>query len=925
MDPFPAGSHGQAIKTTDLLGCVSLAKRGRFAEALANLRRLQISSKEPTYSTYQLLIADSFQRTGQNEEAKNIVKRLLESPNASEVVLARSHLILGNVAKDRGESSLATDHFRRALARADSAKDAELVCWAQLRLMASTADLGGVSAGMTLLSETKRCLTRFGELRPFIALHLWIVEAESKNGFLDNARRHLRIAESLLDQTDDMWLRGYFAINSFGVCYYSADIQQAHKWARMAVEYSTVSGHAATRRAAYASLGHVEFSRGNIDEAEKYFRHALDYCETGSRSQIGVLDSIAQLKLFTNELQGTQDILNQLSEIAPLHRTSRTSYHESWTLQTKIQLLLRQGRLKEARAIFNNTEALTNEQDPKLSLVLKCLAVDTFLANHEFDAATELLDSILRSSNHLTPDLLAEKERIIAKTLTLCGSRRAASVHYDRAIRTFGIIGHLVGKETVRSDLKGCALSLDPVSDPTAVRQTINRVRALLEALKRPELVGHEAFHLLNELDCSEYVALVSIDKGTDFRVLVEAGAKPARLHEMIRLDDSNSAIDLGFSNGKRLRLTVVPKMDLSSRMAVTETKRIITALLEAETMRQNLTESAALWPVDDQVSDDTTVIASEPMVAIIKTIRRVAPTSLTVLLTGETGTGKEVLAKAVHRYSERSLKPFVAFNCAAVPRELVESQLFGYRRGAFSGANESFAGIIRSANGGTLFLDEVGEIALEVQPKLLRFIESGEVQSLGESQPTKTDVRLICATNSNLELAVREHRFREDLFFRMNVIRISIPPLRDRREEIPLLIQHFTRHVSDELSKLPPQITMEAMEHLILYSWPGNIRQLANEVRRFVALVDEQHVVTPELLSQEIVQTQLVEHREASSAQVSIHLDQTLFQATQQIERQMLTHALKAANGRVSVAAKSLGLSRKGLYLKRQRLGLAG
>lgn len=366
-------------------------------------------------------------------------------------------------------------------------------------------------------------------------------------------------------------------------------------------------------------------------------------------------------------------------------------------------------------------------------------------------------------------------------------------------------------------------------------------------------------------------------------------------------------------------------KLDLSSRIKVTETTRIITALLEAEAMRQNLAESAAVWPVDVHITDDTAVIASAPMVAIIKTIRKVAPTLLTVLLTGETGTGKEVLAQAVHRYSDRSLKPFVAFNCSAVPRELVESQLFGYRRGAFSGASEPFSGVIRSANGGTLFLDEVGEIPLDVQPKLLRFLESGEVQSLGDTQPTRTNVRLIFATNSDLELAVRQRRFREDFFFRMNVIRINIPPLRQRREEIPLLIQFFMRRVSDELRKPAPQMSMEAMEHLIMYSWPGNIRQLANEVRRFVALVDEPHVVTPELLSPEIVQTSLVRPVEPSSPQVTIHLDQTLLQATQQIERQMLTHALKAAHGRVSVAAKSLGLSRKGLYLKRQRLGLAG
>lgn len=176
MNRFPMESDGSATKTLTLSACVDLTKRGRFSEALENLLRLPVSLKEPAYPVHQLLIADALQRTGQNEEAKSIVARLLENPDASPGVLARGHLIFGNIAKDRGDSSRATEHFRRASTHADSAKDAELACWAQLRLMAATADLAGAPAGMALLSETKRCLTRFGEIRPFIALHLWIAE-----------------------------------------------------------------------------------------------------------------------------------------------------------------------------------------------------------------------------------------------------------------------------------------------------------------------------------------------------------------------------------------------------------------------------------------------------------------------------------------------------------------------------------------------------------------------------------------------------------------------------------------------------------------------------------------------------------------------------------------------------------------------------
>ena len=173
---------------------------------------------------------------------------------------------------------------------------------------------------------------------------------------------------------------------------------------------------------------------------------------------------------------------------------------------------------------------------------------------------------------------------------------------------------------------------------------------------------------------------------------------------------------------------------------------------------------------------------------------RKVAAVNVSVLITGESGTGKEILARAIHRYSARADKPFVPFNCAAIPREMLESQLFGHRRGAFTGADRDNPGVIRAARDGTLFLDEIGELSLELQPKLLRFLESGEISPLGEPTLQTVDVRIVAATNANLEQLVQQGRFREDLFYRLNVIRLSIPPLRERRDEIPALVHHFVR-----------------------------------------------------------------------------------------------------------------------------------
>ena len=201
---------------------------------------------------------------------------------------------------------------------------------------------------------------------------------------------------------------------------------------------------------------------------------------------------------------------------------------------------------------------------------------------------------------------------------------------------------------------------------------------------------------------------------------------------------------------------------------------------------------------------------------------RRVATTDAGVLITGESGTGKEILARAIHTYSHRAEKPLIPFNCAAVPREMLESQLFGHRRGAFTGADRDNPGVIRAARGGTLFLDEIGELAIELQPKLLRFLESGEICPLGETTPFTVDVRVIAATNARLEEAVKNGRFREDLFYRLHIVPLQIPPLRDRRDEIPALVHHFVTRASADYRKGQIRVAENTMEQLLLFPCPA-------------------------------------------------------------------------------------------------------
>jgi DNA-binding NtrC family response regulator len=313
-------------------------------------------------------------------------------------------------------------------------------------------------------------------------------------------------------------------------------------------------------------------------------------------------------------------------------------------------------------------------------------------------------------------------------------------------------------------------------------------------------------------------------------------------------------------------------------------------------------------------------------MQSALSTARRVAAANIPVLITGETGTGKEVLARLIHAYSPRARATFMPFNCTATPRDMLDSQLFGHRRGSFTGATDHFPGVIRAANNGTLFLDEIGETTLEVQPKLLRFLESSEVHPIGETHPTKVDVRVIAATNADVDALVAQGRFREDLLYRLNTIRVHLPPLRERRVEIPALATHYLRKYAAEHHKGDLRLAEDTMEYLVLYRWPGNVRQLANEMRRMAALAEKSAVLMPEHLSPDLAASRRTvppSQRKLDDNEVIVRVDQPMPAGVSYLEQRMIEYAMKKCGGRLEDTASMLGLSRKGLYLKRMRYGL--
>jgi transcriptional regulator with PAS, ATPase and Fis domain len=363
---------------------------------------------------------------------------------------------------------------------------------------------------------------------------------------------------------------------------------------------------------------------------------------------------------------------------------------------------------------------------------------------------------------------------------------------------------------------------------------------------------------------------------------------------------------------------------DLDAVATVNAAALLVRSLQQLQTARAEFEERATIWPANDvPVSGDGRVIAGH-MREMMTFAQRVANTNVTVLIVGESGTGKEILARAIHDCSSRAKKPFVPVNCASIPRELLESQLFGHRRGAFTGADRDQPGFIRAARDGTLFLDEIGELSWELQPKLLRFLESGEIAPLGEATPQSVNVRVVAATNTKLETLVCEGKFREDLFYRLNVVRLALGPLRERRDEIPGLVRHFVMRAAAEFEKGHLDVADETMERLLVYRWPGNVRQLQNEIRRMVALADPNTVLGPELISDDILGAlPVLRPATGSDGEVIVSLDEKLPAALARVERALIANALRDHAGSVDSAAKALGISRKGLYLKRQRLGL--
>ncbi len=301
----------------------------------------------------------------------------------------------------------------------------------------------------------------------------------------------------------------------------------------------------------------------------------------------------------------------------------------------------------------------------------------------------------------------------------------------------------------------------------------------------------------------------------------------------------------------------------------------------------------------------------------IFKTIEQAAPTNGRILIQGESGVGKELVARAIHHLSQRSAGPFVRLNCASIPEELIESELFGYRKGAFTGAVSDKEGLFKTADHGTLFLDEIGDMSLRAQSKVLRAIEEGEIQKVGGLESEQVDVRLIAATNKNLDQLIEEKKFREDLYYRLNVITIEVPPLRERKEDIPALIAHFNKIFSEENNVKLKTFTSDAIVLFVEYDWPGNIRELKNVIEYLVVANNE------EIIDQQLVFNAIYRNDVHSKRSYFADIKLSLKEAREKFEKEIIMNRLVVFDWNISKTAKELGLDRTNLYKKMVRYGI--
>lgn len=895
-----------------------LTRAGRFADALAVLEHTTLPTADRVES--EVLKTTLLERLGQHQRSRHMAEKSLRSRGLLPALRSDCHLTLALLDLDAGRTDQGVEHLRAALDLARQCKDWRRFCWAQLRLMMATCSTVDPQTSAQWISATRREVLRLGDGHVLIALHICVGELAIRHGALKTATRHALLALTLLESFPNSWLTAWARNNLIALSLIHCDIPTGLEHAVAGLAAAEASGGLMARRACLGNIGNLYILSGAWDQARQYLEQGLGDKSTGGEFSHAIVESIARMHLAQGDTSEAKACLDQIDSGVSSARDA-TLYAHRHSKLTRSRLLIRENALDQALEHSQEALRLAEVSGDRLLRLMSTLAQVEILSRQErWGELIILLDSLSASLPQMPPELLANYERVLGWSLRTAPTMAAA--HFSRARRALTALGHRPGLLDLERNLGDISPTIGtdaPVGgDKVAQARVVQDVLALLLHVGRPELLAADVVEVLASTGC--VARATAIARGDDGHV-ENLAAHAAPIGDRPATTLPSRTYLMGRARNRSVEVTCEPLHTVEAVATVNAVASLLDVVRDLDAARTEREERLGLWPADELPDADDDALITGAMRDVMRLARKVAPTNASVLITGESGTGKEIVARALHRFSNRAHAPFVPFNCNAVPKDLLESHLFGYRRGAFTGAERDHPGAVRTAKEGTLFLDEIGELGLELQPKLLRFLESGEIHPLGESEPIRVATRIVAATNANLDTLVQEGRFRTDLFYRLRVVPLWVPPLRERRDEVPFLARHFVTKAAAEYGKGHLQLSDETIELLVLYSWPGNVRQLNNELRRVVALADNDSTLTAEALSPEIRRGRPGVGIDDGAMTISLH--ETLATALGRVEREMITSALKTHQGRLDEAARALGISRKGLYLKRLRLGL--
>ena len=829
---------------------------------------------------------------------------------------------------------------------------------------------------------------RTGDWRGLAEAYFGIALAELFEGKYELALDAFEQALKLVGDNPAPYLLGKIHTNMAGAFWFLKRTQEGIRCLEKAVGYYERTEHKANAADGYNNLGMNLILIGEWTRAQDALNRALaltsEIDEQNAKVPM-VLDSLGQLHMLRGEFTEAQALLERAVSLATEHGNK---WYARQALCTLGRCHLGMNAVAEAVKCGNEALALAESIGDRQAQCESCLLLaESYLRTDHVDTCIELLNRVSEEATESAADvgLIGEAERLNGLVALNQDDATLAAQHFGRSLSIFEMLGDRY-RSAIASEVLGAAyartspkraleklgsalhtfreLGADPDvlrverslaeldgeapdhrTDPLALSQLLTL--RLVNAAASRELLLHELAAVLHQESIAEQIMIAEAHADGHFINVASYGLSFDQINllgrdlQNLRNDEDcagysmkhdASVILLRPQNAQPAVLFIAPRSDelLLDGLSLDPLLRVTTMGLEICGLRERVpgAQGGHQQVVRGDQRIPGMIYSSPAMTRLVDEIHKIRSSDVTVLVTGESGTGKELVARAIHQLSSRRSRVFVPFNCTAVPKELSEAYLFGYKRGAFTGAVSDSPGVIRSAVGGTLFLDEIGDLPLDLQPKMLRFLQEGEIQPVGEQRPIKVDVRIIAATNTDLERMVAEGRFREDLYYRLNVIRLQVPPLRERRSEIPTIVNHYIEHYSEKFGRRDITITAQAMDLLMVCDWPGNVRQVCNEVQRIIARAEDGTVITPDNLSPEL--RHMSEHMfpvgSLAHGPASIDASAPVFMsdAVEALERKMIVETLRLRGGNVSRTARDLGITRRGLQLKLNRYGIS-